>query len=172
MDVYIIDVLETEIKQIESYILKRLKGLDRRLLFRLKTVDGIGDVLALTLLLEIQDIHRFDTVQQFCSYGRLVKDQKESAGKVAGQCHSKIGNPYIKWAFSEAAILFMRCSDRAKRMVKKQQMQWTHEGAHLLIQTRTALLNGDLRKQFETWYRSEDHDCESEHELNKLAVAA
>ena len=60
----------------------------------------------------------------------------------------------------------------AKRMVKKQQMQWTHEGAHLLIQTRTALLNGDLRKQFETWYRSEDHDCESEHELNKLAVAA
>ena len=120
VDVHIIDVLETEIKQIESYILRRLNGLDRRLLFRLKTVDGIGDVLALTLFLEIQDIHRFDTVQQFCSYGRLVKDQKESAGKVAGQCHSKIGNPYIKWAFSEAAILFMRCSDRAISYVEKQ----------------------------------------------------
>lgn len=32
----------------------------------------------------------------------------------------------------------------AKRMVKKQQMQWTYEGAHAILQTRTAVLNGDL----------------------------
>jgi hypothetical protein len=32
----------------------------------------------------------------------------------------------------------------AKRFVKKQQMQWTKEGAHLLLQTRTAVLNGEL----------------------------
>jgi len=40
----------------------------------------------------------------------------------------------------------------AKRFVKKQQMQWTKEGAHLLLQTRTAVLNGELGKQFQTWY--------------------
>ncbi|MGD9108310.1 MAG: ISKra4 family transposase [Gammaproteobacteria bacterium] len=40
----------------------------------------------------------------------------------------------------------------AKRMVKKQQMQWTHEGAHYLLQTRTAVLNNDLQKHFERWY--------------------
>ena len=40
----------------------------------------------------------------------------------------------------------------AKRMVKKQQMQWTQIGAHCLLQTRTAVLNGELRDQFETWY--------------------
>jgi len=40
----------------------------------------------------------------------------------------------------------------AKRMVKKQQMQWTHEGAHYLLQTRTAVLNGDLKSLFERWY--------------------
>jgi hypothetical protein len=39
-----------------------------------------------------------------------------------------------------------------KRMVKKQQMQWTPEGAHYLLQTRTAVLNGDLAKHFESWY--------------------
>jgi len=39
-----------------------------------------------------------------------------------------------------------------KRMVKKQQMQWTAQGAHYLLQARTATLNGDLSKQFERWY--------------------
>ena len=40
----------------------------------------------------------------------------------------------------------------AKRMAKKQQMQWTHEGAHYILQTRTAVLNNDLKKHFERWY--------------------
>ncbi|MDE9552719.1 ISKra4 family transposase [Xenorhabdus bovienii] len=40
----------------------------------------------------------------------------------------------------------------AKRMVKKQQMQWSQQGAHYLLQTRTAVLNGDLKTQFEHWY--------------------
>jgi hypothetical protein len=37
----------------------------------------------------------------------------------------------------------------AKRMVKKQQMRWSTEGAHHLLQTRTSVLNGELR---ERWY--------------------
>ena len=40
----------------------------------------------------------------------------------------------------------------AKRMVKKQQMQWTHEGAHYILQTRTTVLNNDLKTHFERWY--------------------
>ncbi len=40
----------------------------------------------------------------------------------------------------------------AKRMAKKQQMQWTHEGAHYLLQTRTAVLNDELNDHFERWY--------------------
>jgi hypothetical protein len=39
-----------------------------------------------------------------------------------------------------------------KRMVKKQQMQWSQQGAHYLLQTRTATLNGDLPNYFERWY--------------------
>jgi hypothetical protein len=40
----------------------------------------------------------------------------------------------------------------SKRMVKKQQMRWTPEGAHLLLQTRTRTLNGDLAATFHAWY--------------------
>jgi hypothetical protein len=40
----------------------------------------------------------------------------------------------------------------SKRMVKKQQMRWTKQGAHLLLQVRTQVLNADLRPTFEQWY--------------------
>ena len=39
-----------------------------------------------------------------------------------------------------------------KRMVKKQQMQWTQQGAHNLLQTRMAVLNDELHEYFEHWY--------------------
>ena len=61
-----------------------------------------------------------------------------------------------KWRYGEAiATGFVESTINevvAKRMVKKQQMQWTHEGAHYLLQTRTAVLNGDLKTHFERWY--------------------
>jgi len=40
----------------------------------------------------------------------------------------------------------------SKRMVKRQQMQWTERGAHLLLQTRTRVLNGELEEAFRRWY--------------------
>ena len=40
----------------------------------------------------------------------------------------------------------------SKRFVKKQQMQWTQKGAHLLLQTRTKVLDGDLEGVFRGWY--------------------
>ena len=40
----------------------------------------------------------------------------------------------------------------SKRFGKRQQMQWTKRGAHLLLQTRTRALDGTLRSLFEKWY--------------------
>ncbi|SEF00597.1 hypothetical protein SAMN05519104_7671 [Rhizobiales bacterium GAS188] len=40
----------------------------------------------------------------------------------------------------------------SKRFAKRQQMQWTKRGAHLLLQTRTRALDGTLRPLFEKWY--------------------
>ncbi len=52
----------------------------------------------------------------------------------------------------------------AKRMVKKQQMQWSPIGAHYLLQTRTSVFNGELRGHFEQRYpalRTAANDSES-----------
>ena len=40
----------------------------------------------------------------------------------------------------------------SRRMVKKQQMQWTPEGAHFLPQVRTQVLNDEWEATFRSWY--------------------
>jgi transposase len=75
---------------------------------RLQSVPGIGPILALVMLYEIHDIRRFPRVQDFVSYCRLVKCAKESGGKRLGTSGKKIGNVHLRWAFAEAAILFLR----------------------------------------------------------------
>lgn len=40
----------------------------------------------------------------------------------------------------------------SKRMAKKQQMRWTKEGAHKLMQTRISTLNNELKDSFYAWY--------------------
>jgi len=40
----------------------------------------------------------------------------------------------------------------SRRFVKKQQMQWTLKGAHLLLQARTKVLNNELEDVFRRWY--------------------
>lgn len=46
----------------------------------------------------------------------------------------------------------------SKRFAKRQQMQWTRRGAHLLLQTRTRALDGTLRPLFERWYPGLSND--------------
>ena len=53
---------------------------------------------------------------------------------------------------STAFVEFMVNELISKRMVKKQQMRWTKEGAPLLLQTRVKTLDGDLRDKFVEWY--------------------
>lgn len=121
VDLSIMDHLTEQIKALEYYIVRHAKKVDPRTFFRLRSVPGIGEILAMVILYEVQDIKRFPTVQSFCSYARLVKCPKESAGKRYGFSGAKIGNAHLKWAFSEATILFMRESDRAKKFVAKYE---------------------------------------------------
>ena len=65
----------------------------------LKTVPGIGLVLALILLYEVHQISRFAAAGNFLSYSRLVRCAHESAGQVKGSGCKKIGNGHLRWAF-------------------------------------------------------------------------
>ncbi|MGH8651752.1 MAG: transposase [Gammaproteobacteria bacterium] len=58
-----------------------------------RSVRGIGRILTLVILYEIEDIHRFPTVQQFVSYARLIKCSKESAGKTYGYSGRRSATP-------------------------------------------------------------------------------
>jgi len=60
--------------------------------------------------------NRFERVQNFTSYARLIKPQKESAGKLKGSGNRKMGNAYLKWAFSEATLLLIREKQEIKEL--------------------------------------------------------
>jgi transposase len=108
VDLALLGYYEPLLRDLELHIVKAAKQHDAHTLHLLQTVPGIGKILSLVLLYEIHDIQRFPSVQDFVSYCRLVKCAKESAGKRYGTAGAKIGNAYLKWAFSEAAVLFLR----------------------------------------------------------------
>ena len=104
-DLELIEHYDALIHELELHILNSTKEEHRRELSILRSVNGIGEAIGLTILLETGDINRFKTHQQFASYSRLVKCAHESGGKRVGMGGPKIGNPYLKNAFSEAAHL-------------------------------------------------------------------
>ena len=110
---------ETIIGELELSVLRQARGHDPNSFQLLRSLPGIGKVLALTILYEIHDIRRFERVQDFCSYCRLVKCQQTSAGKVVGSGGAKIGNAYLKWAFSEAAVLFLAKCPQGKALLAR-----------------------------------------------------
>jgi transposase len=119
----IIDALDEQIGALELYLTRTAKVDDVQTYHRLQTVPGVGKILALILLYELHDIKRFDRVGQFLSYARLVRCAHESAGKKVGSGGKKIGNAQLRWAFGEAACLFLRASERARKWKQKQQAQ-------------------------------------------------
>ena len=58
-------------------------------------------------------------MRQFASYARLIKCQAESAGKTYGTQGNKIGNAHLKWAFSEAAVLYLRDNPKGQKYIAK-----------------------------------------------------
>lgn len=114
LDVALIEHYDKLLNRLEHEISRIAKKHDADSYFRLRSIPGIGRILGLTILYEIHDINHFPRVQDFVSYCRLVKCSKESAGKIIDSSGKKIGSAHLKWAFSEAATLLLRCSADAK----------------------------------------------------------
>jgi len=128
----LIDRLDELIGDLELYLVRTAKVDDLQTFYRLRRIPGVGKVLALILLYETHAVQRFDTAGQFLSYTRLVRCAHESAGKQLGTGGKKIGNAHLRWAFAEAACLFLRGSERAKQWKQKQAAQ-RGEGKALAI---------------------------------------
>ncbi len=87
------------------------------------SIGGIGEILALTIMLETGDIERFKKVGHFTSYCRCVGSEKLSNGKKKGQGNTKNGNKYLSWAFVEAANFAVRFNDQAKRYYQRKTVK-------------------------------------------------
>jgi transposase len=111
--------LETEISTLERVVKERVK---LKPAFRyLLTVSGIGQTLALTIMLETGDIRRFPSVGNFASYCRCVGSEKMSNGKRKGKGNTKNGNKYLSWAFVEAANFAIRYEPLIGRFYQRKK---------------------------------------------------
>jgi transposase len=110
--------LNLQIERLEREVLTQVKLAAQ--FAPLTSVTGIGKILALTIMLETGEIGRFAKVGNFASYARCVDSQRISNGKKKGENNRKCGNPYLAWAFVEAANFAIRYSPRVKRFFDKK----------------------------------------------------
>lgn len=114
-----VKAIDAQVGVIEKCVLAQAK---LRPEFRLlQTVWGIGKVLALTVMYEVGNVARFPEVGNFASYCRCVTTDRLSNGKRKGSGNAKNGNPYLSWAFTEAAHFANRHRPPAQRFVQRKR---------------------------------------------------
>jgi len=116
-----INFLKQKIHGLEKAIRKKVRL--KKAFQYLKTVPGIGDILALTIMLEVGDINRFSKVGNFTSYCRCAPSRRLSDGKSKGHGNRKNGNRYLSWAFVEAAHLGRRYNERFRKYYNRKVAQ-------------------------------------------------
>jgi len=102
----VIRFLSDRIKEIEKAVIDHVKIKPEFEV--LLTMPGIGNILGLTIMLEVGDIGRFPGVGNYSSYCRTVKSEKISNEKRKGKGNQKNGNRYLAWAYVEAANIAKR----------------------------------------------------------------
>jgi transposase len=117
------ECIEGEVRRLEREILRQLRP--DPLLQLLKTIAGVGDVLAPTIRLETGEINRFPSPGKYVSYCRAVGTQHLSNGKSKGKGNRKNGNPYLAWAWVEAAHFAIRYHDPVRRFYERKRAR-TH----------------------------------------------
>lgn len=118
-NVAVMETLNPAIERVEARLLKGVKPRPEYAL--LKSIPGIGEVLATVILLETGAITRFAEVGNFVSYARCVDSARYSNGKKKGEGNTKNGNAYLVWAFIEAANFARRFNAEAQRFFERKK---------------------------------------------------
>lgn len=106
------------IKDIEAEVksqAKLKKGFEMLL-----TITGVGDILGMTIMMEVGDISRFKGAGNYSSYCRCVESKRLSNGKSKGKNNKKNGNKYLSWAYIEAANFTKRYCPMAKKFYQRK----------------------------------------------------
>ena len=114
----VMNCLTENIKTIEHSLLQQVKLTSE---FQLLTsINGIGNVLGLTIMLETGSISRFNKVGDYASYCRCVGGARYSNDKKKGKTNTKNGNRFLAWAFVEAANFAIRFNKTIKSYYQKK----------------------------------------------------
>jgi transposase len=115
----ILRCLDVEIAVLERKVLEqaRLKPEFKQV----TSIDGVGEILGMTIMYEAGDMERFERVGQFASYARCVQSSRWSNGKKKGEGNRKNGNKYLAWAFIEAAHHAVRYNERIRKFHQRKK---------------------------------------------------
>jgi len=108
-----IDALSQSITTIEKEVLGCARQLARY--DNLTSLPGVGNILGMTIRMEVGEISRFKSPGEFASYGRMVDAKRFSNKKKKGENNRKCGNRYLAWAFVEAANFARRYDSDCRR---------------------------------------------------------
>jgi transposase len=134
-DLALIDAYDQQIGALELYLIRHAKIDDGNTFHRLRSIPGVGKILALIL-----------------SYARLVRGSHESAGKKKGAPGKKIGNAHLKWAFGEAACLLVRHCERGKAWLQRKEKKCGKAKALAILAAKIG------RTVFHLWRKREVFD--------------
>ena len=113
-----IRLLDRIVSEIETEVMSQVKL--KKEFKQLLTTPGIGNILGLTIMLEVGDIRRFAKVGNYSSYCRCVESKKTSNGKKKGENNKKNGNRYLAWAYVEGANHAIRCCPKAEKFFQRK----------------------------------------------------
>jgi transposase len=132
-DLDVIEVLDPLIDELEKKILDTAKSHNHLDLVLLMSIPGVGKMLAMIILYETHDVTRFKKVQQYASYCRVVRCDRTSSGKKVDRKNQKIGNPYLKWAFSQIIIAAQHSSERIGKYYQRLESKYGRPKARARI---------------------------------------
>lgn len=107
---FLIDVFDQKIKSLEEYL--ELDQDQKKIVALLKTMPGIGDVNAITLLAEIGDISRFRSAKALCHWSGLTPRVRRSDQVVHHGRITKEGSPFVRAAMTKAAQIASKVSPK------------------------------------------------------------
>lgn len=102
----VVEHLDGEIKETEKAIRAAVKETKEMQL--LKTIPGVGDVFAATLMAEIGDVSRFKSPRQLQAYAGLVPWVRNSGDREWSGHLTKVGSHWLRWAAIEVAVATAR----------------------------------------------------------------
>lgn len=114
----LLDHLEACVREVNADIRARVRESQEAEL--LMTIPGVGFYLALLILAEIGDVHRFGSARKLASYAGLVPTTRSSGGRTYHGRITKQGSTWLRWAMIQAVMHTVRTPGPIQRFYRRQ----------------------------------------------------